>query len=270
MVAYFAITFTLSWGYWVIVLGFLSHQSLWWFLPGAFAPFVAAILVTGRLEGRQGMRVFMRRFILWRVGLRWYLIALVVLPFLAALSGFVLRDGSEQYQGSLGEVAATYVALVVFLTVLGGGQEEPGWRGFALPRLQERYGPLAGTVLLGLLWGLWHLPLFVFVPDYNSSGRDPAGVILTFAVFVVAGAVGQSLLLTWLYNNTGGSILLLMLAHGSLNAGRGFAASTQQATITVSLVLAVAGAIVALSTRGRLGYRKALPPGGSGDQALSQ
>ena len=270
LVAYFVATYALSWTYWLVVLGVLGHQTLWWFLPGAFAPAAAALFVTGQVEGRRGVRAFLRRVVLWRVGARWYVYALVVLPFLVGLSGFFLRDGSEQYRGSVVAVAATYLALVVFLAVLGGGQEEPGWRGFALPRLQERFGPLVGTVVLGLLWGLWHLPLFVLVPGYNSSGREPAGVILTFVVFAVAGGVGQSLLLTWLFNNTRGSILLAMLAHGSMNAGRGFASSDQQATITVYLVLALAGAAVAVATHGRLGYRGTPPVPDPRDEPASR
>jgi hypothetical protein len=99
----------------------------------------------------------------------------------------------------------------------------------------------------------------VLVPDYNSSGRGAAGVALTFVAFAVAGTVGQSLLLTWLFNHTRGSVLLAVLGHASLNAGWGFVAVTRQTSITVFLVLAVAGAAVAIATRGRLGYR-ALEP----------
>ena len=257
--AYFLLTFVLSWSYWGVVLGLLGRGGVWWFLPGAFAPSVAAVAVTALTEGRPGVRAFLRRFLVWRVGVGWYLFALVVLPLLVAVGGVLLRDGSEQLGGPVAAVVGTYLAYLGFLAVLGGGQEEPGWRGFALPRLQERSGPLAGTVVLGLLWGLWHLPLFVLVPDYNAAGRGAAGVAVTFVAFAVAGTVGQSLLLTWLFNHTRGSILLAVLGHASLNDGWAFVALTRQASITVFLVLAVAGAAVAIATRGRLGYR-ALPP----------
>jgi membrane protease YdiL (CAAX protease family) len=212
------------------------------------------MILTGLIEGRSGARAFLARFLVWRVGVRWYLFALVVLPLLVAVAGYPLRDGSEQSGGPVAAVAETYLAYIGFLALLGGGQEEPGWRGFALPLVQERFGPLAGTVVLGLLWGLWHLPLFVFVQNYNSAGRDPAGIAVTFFAFALAGTVGQSLLLTWLFNHARGSLLLAVLAHGSLNAGWLFVASTRQASITVFLVLAVAGAAAAVATRGRLGY----------------
>jgi membrane protease YdiL (CAAX protease family) len=260
LVAYFVITYALSWSYWAIVLGVLKKDSMWWFLPGAFAPFIAAVIVTGLAQGRQGLRAYFRRFVLWRVGVRWYLFALVALPLLIALLGLPFRDGSEGVTGTFVQVAGTYVAYVVFLSLLGGGQEEPGWRGFALPRLQVRYGPLLGTVVLGLLWGVWHLPLFVLVADYNSSGTGWAGIALTFAAFVVGGAVGQSLLLTWLFNHTKGSVLLAILAHGSLNTAQAFfVAMNREASITVFLLVLVAGLVLAAATRGRLGYGS-LPP----------
>jgi membrane protease YdiL (CAAX protease family) len=254
LAAYFVTTFALSWTYWGLVLGILGLRSLWWFLPGAFGPPVAAVIVTGLLEGRPGVRAFLRRFVVWRVGVRWYLLALVALPLLVALAGLPLGHASAQLGGPVAAVAGSYLASVAFLAILGGGEEEPGWRGFALPRLQERFGPLVGSVLLGVLWGLWHLPLFVFVPDYNSAGRGPAGIALTFLAFAMAGTVGQSLLLTWLFNHTRGSVLLAVLAHASLNAGWLFVAPSRPASITVFLALAVAGAAVAIATRGRLGH----------------
>ena len=181
------------------------------------------------------------------------MVALVVLPLVVVVAGSPFRDGSERLGGSLAPVAPTYLAYIGFLALLGGGQEEPGWRGFALPRLQERFGPAVGSVLLGLVWGFWHLPVFLLVPNYNSAGRDPAGIAVTFLVVAVAGTIGQSLLLTWLYNHSRGSLLIAVLAHASLNAGFVFVAMTRQASITVFLVQGAVGAVVALATRGRLG-----------------
>jgi membrane protease YdiL (CAAX protease family) len=256
LVAYFVTTYALSWVYWAGVLGFLGHQSLWWFLPGAFGPFVAATIITSFLQrGRAGLRSYLRRFVQWRVRLRWYLVALIALPLLVALAGLPWRDGTEQLTGPIVKVGATYLAYLAFLALLGGGQEEAGWRGFALPRLQVRHGPLLGTVLLGLLWGLWHLPLFIFVTNYNSAGHGWTGIALTFTAFTLAGTVGQSLLLTWLFNHAKGSVLLAVLGHASLNAGWTFFAMSRQASITVFLLLLMAGAVVAVATRGRLGYR---------------
>jgi membrane protease YdiL (CAAX protease family) len=256
LMTFLVVTFALSWAYWGVALGHLGRTGLWWYMPGAFGPPVAAVLITGLTEGWAGVRAFLHRLVQWRVKPRWYLVALVVLPLTVAVAGLPLRDGSERINGSIATVVITYVAWIGMLALLGGGQEEPGWRGFALPRLQERFNPVIGSLILGVLWGVWHLPLFLFVPEYNSAGRDVAGIAVTFAAFTLAAAVGQSLLLTWLYNHTRGSLLLAVLAHASFNAGWGFVATNQQASITVFLVLLGTGALVALATRGRLGLKK--------------
>ena len=254
VLAFFVLAFALSWAYWGLVLGVLGRTTLAWFVPGAFGPPLAAIVVTRVVDGREGLRAFLRRWVLWRVQPRWYVLALVGFPLLGLVVGWPFRDGSERFAESGLALVVIYLATWSFLVVLGGGQEEPGWRGFALPRMQERMGPLAASVLLGLLWGLWHLPVFLFVPGYNSAGPDPASIAVTALMFTAVGAVGQSLLLTWLFNNTRGSVLLAVLAHGSLNAGSGFVAPSQAASMAVFVSFGVVGLVVVAVTRGRLSY----------------
>ena len=252
--AFFVLAYLLSWVYWLVVLGIMGHDTLAWFVPGAFGPPLAALLVTGLVDGRDGTRAFLRRWVLWRVGVRWYALALVGLPALGLLVGLLLGDWSERFAGSGPSVVVTYLAVLSFLLVLGGGQEEPGWRGFALPRMQDRLGPLAASVVLGVLWGLWHLPVFVLVPGYNSAGSGVASIAASVLVFTAVGAVGQSLLLTWLFNNTRGSVLLAVLAHASLNAGWGLVAGPA-ASMAVLASFGVVGVVVAVATRGTLSYR---------------
>ena len=187
---FFLIAYLLSWTYWVLALGIMGRSTLGWFVPGAFGPPLAALLVTGLVDGRDGLRAFLRRWVLWRVGLRWYVLALVGLPALGLLAGLLSGDWSERFAGSGPSVAVTYLAILSFLVVLGGGQEEPGWRGFALPRMQERLGPLIASVVLGVLWGVWHLPVFILVPGYNSAGTSVASIAASVLVFTAFGAVG--------------------------------------------------------------------------------
>ncbi len=253
--AFFVLAYLLSWVYWLLVLGLMGRDTLAWFVPGAFGPPLAALLVTGLVDGRDGTRAFLRRWSLWRVGVRWYLLALVGLPALGLLVGLPFRDGTERFAGSSLSVVVTYLATFSFLAVLGGGQEEPGWRGFALPRMQERMGPLAASVALGVLWGLWHLPVFVFVPGYNSAGSGLASIAVSVLVFTAVGAVGQSLLLTWLFNHTRGSVFVAVLAHASLNAGDGFVAPGRIATTALLGSFGVVGLVLAVATRGTLSYR---------------
>lgn len=255
--AFFVLAYLLSWAYWLVVLGIMGRDELAWFVPGAFGPPLAALLVTGLVEGREGTREFLRRWVQWRVGARWYVLALVGLPALGLLVGLLSRDWSERFAGSGPSVVVTYLATLSFLLVLGGGQEEPGWRGFALPRMQERMGPLPASVVLGVLWGLWHLPVFILVPGYNSAGEGVASIAGSVLVFTAVGAVGQSLLLTWLFNNTGGSVLLAALAHASLNAGTGLVTG-QTAWMAVLASFGVLGMILVFGTRGTLSYQ----PGG--------
>ena len=110
-------------------------------------------------------------------------------------------------------MASTFATFLVFGFFSGPLFEEPGWRGFALPRLEEARGPLVGTLILGVLWGAWHLPQFL-VPEWaaQNGGSDP-GTILAFLVLVLTLAP----LMTWVYNRTG-SLFLTMVTHASINA----------------------------------------------------
>jgi uncharacterized protein len=96
--------------------------------------------------------------------------------------------------------------------------EEFGWRGFALPRLQERFGPLLGTLILGILGALWHLPLWLSNPEYHGAAADLIGISLPFFFLRYTGSyIGAAIIYTWLYNRTNGSIFLPMLFHASIN-----------------------------------------------------
>jgi membrane protease YdiL (CAAX protease family) len=265
--AFFVLAYLLSWSYWLMVLGIMGRDALAWFVPGAFGPPLAALLVTALVERWDGTRAFLRSWVQWRVGARWYVVAVVGLPALGLLVGLVSGDWSERFAGSGPSVAVTYLATLSFLVVLGGGQEEPGWRGFALPRLQERMGPLAASVVLGVLWGLWHLPVFILVPGYNNAGAGAASIAGSFLVFTAVGAVGQSLLLTWLFNHTGGSVLLAVLAHASLNAATGLVTG-RTASMAVIMSFGVVGVVLVFATRRTLSYQPGGHSVGTGPSAL--
>ena len=147
---------------------------------GIFAgPTLAAILVTAATEGREGVRRLLGRLVLWRVGVRWYLFALLGVPLIMLL-GFLAYVMSPPDLGALGGPAYALLYVLGFvLTMLLGGPllEEIGWRGFALPRLQRRYGPLIAAFVLGVLWALWHLPQFL-VPTWaaSSGGGGVSGI----------------------------------------------------------------------------------------------
>ena len=218
-------------------------------------PFLAAFVMTGAIEGREGVGRFLRRFVLWRVGFRWYLFTFVGVPVIAVLSVVVIPGVLGSFQG-LGALAPlSLLGIFVYVLFLGGALgEEPGWRGFALPRLQSVHGPLLGTLILGPLWALWHLPLF-FTPWNELTAFN-------VVVFVLA-TTCLAIMYTWVFNNTKGSVLIAILLHASFNASvTGILAPLFPAPILSDYGLlpilggfgALAVVLVAL-TRGRLGYR---------------
>lgn len=129
-------------------------------LPGAYlGPIFSAFLVTAVADGREGVRKWVGRLFRWRVGLRWYALALLGVPAALIVCGLVFTGGAIQAPPSMLFVMFVPGLIMQFLTT--GIAEEPGWRDLALPRVQPMFGPLPGTVILGLIWGVWHLPLFL-------------------------------------------------------------------------------------------------------------
>jgi membrane protease YdiL (CAAX protease family) len=226
-------------------------------------PLLAAVLVTAAAEGRAGLRRLRGRIVRWRFGLGWYLLALLAPlaiwlgTYSVALGGQPLVDLIRQ-PSLLLATFLPFVALGFFMPSLG---EELGWRGFALPRLQERFGPMRGTLLLGALHALWHLPMF-FTPNL---GPFTAGTFITFSLT----AVVVTVLYTWVTNRAGGSVLPAILLHASGNAASGLLNRLVPEELPLDgwarvfvedgWLAALGFGLVALAlvtlTRGRLGYR---------------
>jgi len=170
---------------------------------------------------------------------------------------FALPDGREALAtASLAGIPLAFVLYLVVGWFSGPLLEEPGWRGFALPRLQSVWGPLAGSLVLGLLWGAWHIPQFL-VPVWaaQTGGSDPA-TIGRFLVFVLALAVPM----TWVFNHARGSLFLAMLSHSSINASLAMLplAPTQQLDVGLITFGGVALLLI-VATKGRLGLPPLLP-----------
>ena len=151
-----------------------------------------------------------------------------------------------------------YLPAVVYVAVFTGMGEEPGWRGFALPRLQERHGPLIGTAFLSVLWAMWHLPNVLFG---GWTG-------LSFSLWL-AGTVASAFIYTWVYNNTADSILLAALLHGAINGGTtlvtGLLPGLDDALHlplygALAIGFSVAAVVLVVTTRGRLGYQAQRAP----------
>lgn len=176
---------------------------------GALAgPSLAAWIVIAVTSGGNGLREFFKRYVQWRAGVFWWLVVLFgVLIALNLVASLVLGLSIWiEFFNNLGLILPTYLLTLIVGVILGPLWEEPGWRGFALPRLQNEFGPLIGTTILGVMWALWHLPGYF------------GGWMTTNFIALLVYCIGFSLVMTWVYNNTRGSILLMILLHSSSNA----------------------------------------------------
>lgn len=219
---------------------------------GLFAgPFGAALLVTRIVEGRDGVRALLRRIVQWRAHPAWYLLALVAIPLATGVGYLLMSEGSLSLEG--GGIAPLSLLMGNYLIYLLGGpiQEEPGWRGFALPRLQERLHPLSAALVLGVIHCVWHAPLFL-TEEWDTPRQDP-GQLLAYLIWVVS----MSFVMSWLANGSRGSVMLAILGHNGINWALLAVATLTGQPVTSNWpgALGLAGlAIIAIfATRGRLG-----------------
>ena len=225
---FFAIAFGWSWLLWLpsVLISVTENQSLMYWMYdvemslglgliaivgifATFGPLVAAFTMTGLTEGREGVRRFWRRF--WDVRLAgvWLLVSFLLPVLLIALPRFIVVPLGYPLQ--LAWASQPLVLVGWFLNNLtrsGGMSEEFGWRGYALPRLQARWNALVSSIVLGIIWTVWHLPLW-FVAGSSQKGSS-------FWLFL-ANLVLLSVLYTWLFNNARGSILVAVVYHAMLN-----------------------------------------------------
>jgi membrane protease YdiL (CAAX protease family) len=210
----------------------LAYAFSWWAVPfGAFlpaGPLLATLVVAAVIDGRSGLRTLRGRLLRWRVGWRWYGVALG-LPLAVLLGAVTLNLGLGAPTSALDDLDPWYVLVLVFAVRLinpldGPLGEEPGWRGFALPRLQDGRSPLCASLILGLLVAGWHLPL-VFLP-----GEELAPVLLLATVAV-------TFVYTWIFNHTGDSAFMTLVTHaaeGTITLGAlGFVAADESRVATL-------------------------------------
>ncbi|MDO8680810.1 MAG: CPBP family intramembrane metalloprotease [Acidobacteriota bacterium] len=232
---------------------------------GTFAPSLVAVGLLAREGGLGDVRVVLRRLLDGQVQARWYVFAvgyMAMLKLTAAVAHRVISGAWPPFGTTPWLVIA--VAIVISTPVQAG--EEVGWRGYALPRLTARFGLARASVLLGVIWGCWHLPLF-FVQGLGNYGQS-------FPMFVL-GSTGLSVAMAWLYGNTNGSLLLAILMHSAVNQTVGIVPTRLAApgnpltVIDTSLITLLFGAVfgfsvvyflvrMSRSVAGRAGTREAI------------
>jgi uncharacterized protein len=203
LIAFFVLAYLLTW--WIYPL--LRYSPLLGIF-GLFGPALAAMIMAAVTEGKAGVKALLSRVVRWRVGLPWYAVALglpTVLSLATAGLSYLLGVSESVQVGVL-----TGIELVLFVAVVG---EELGWRGYALPLLLEKRSALTASLILGVLWGLWHLPTFL-VPGTPQYG-------LPLSAFVLL-TIEYSILMTWVFLHTRGSVLIATLFHGAINLSQGF------------------------------------------------
>ena len=211
--AYFVLTFAWSWTCWLlspVVKTQSPSLAAMLMFAGSFGPSMAAVLVVANAGGRAGLRAWFGGCLQWRIGWGWLALALLLPATITALAAalHIALGGSIRPSPAAGH--ALMAAANFFLVFLLGGPlgEELGWRGYALPSLQESFDWRVGSLGLGLVWGVWHLPLF-FITGTSQ-------VHIPLALFLLS-VVAMSVVFAWLVNRTAGSVVAALLLHTGIN-----------------------------------------------------
>ena len=210
VVTFFVLTYALMWACFITVAVSISSRTtpgIALVLLGAYAPSLVAVCLTARAEGAAGVGALLGRILNWRVGARWYLFAVGYVAAIKLTAAAVHRVIAGAWPAFGGDSWYLVPLAIAFSTPFQAG-EEIGWRGYALPRLAERFGIARASLLLGIIWAVWHLPQF-FIVDADTHGQS-------FTVFVIQ-VVALSVAMAWLYTGTNGSLLLVMLMHAAVN-----------------------------------------------------
>jgi len=214
LILFYAFAFLFSWMLWVPqalsdsnilkIPQFILSLSNY----GAWGPLVAALGLTYFFEGKLGIKNLFKRVFNFKIGLRWY--GIIFLTFPLILGGALLLSG-ESFSNIFTETnpIILIVGFFVILFTAGPLQEELGWRGYALDRLQEKWNALIASLIVGFMWGLWHLPLF-YMHRTDSYYEGPILGLMLSTIII-------SILFTWIYNNTGRSLMAMLLFHTMWN-----------------------------------------------------
>ena len=207
--SFFALTLALSWAVWIpgtLLLPDTASTAL--LFVGSFGPAVAGGMLTKAQGG--SLKAWLTDMARFRIGARWWLFAVGLPVALAAVSAVVYATWVGPLDlSTLSRRVPLWLVGLVAISLVGGGNEELGWRGYALPNLQRNYGALTASIVVGVVWAVWHLPLYV-LPGGLYAGRP----FSLFAPFVVL----FSVVMTWFYNSTGGSVPAAMVLHAGLNS----------------------------------------------------
>ncbi|MGE7674557.1 CPBP family glutamic-type intramembrane protease [Lysinibacillus sp. NPDC094403] len=268
LTSFFVMAYLFSW---IVLTPFILSQwniipktkifDVFFALNAFVGPMLAAYIMIRTLEGKGEWKVFIKGIWKLKVGLKWYLFALIVIPTVIYLGFVILNGGIPTFKGLTTQFYATYPIYLVVVFFFGGPfPEEIGWRGFALPRMQSKFGSLKATLLLGILWALWHLPHFLTAAQRGGPGSNISLFFYNFSIFIVL-CLAVSIILTWVFNSKQGNLFIVMLVHASLNTFGLIQPyltnpSLKESDLSVALGLGLFALIILIFTKGKLGYKQ--------------
>jgi membrane protease YdiL (CAAX protease family) len=266
VLTFYVLAFAISWGGILIVIGGpgairgteeqVARLFLFVMLAWLAGPSIASLLVTSLVDGRAGLRELLSRLLKWRVGARWYVVALLTAPLVYVVLSFALSLTSRAFLPNILTTSDTAALLLMGLAygLLGGGFcEELGWTGFAVPRLRQQYGVLTTGLIVGVLWGAYHFSVIY----WSSSPSGALGLVILLAQ-LFAWLPAYRVLMVWVYDRTG-SLLVAMLMHAVLTSGMLIltpmtlsGAPLLTWLLALAAVMWVAVAVVAVTNHGQL------------------
>jgi CAAX protease family protein len=212
----------------------------------SYGPTIAVLIMTWAAEGASGLRLLLGRLLPWRAGLRWYALGLMGPAVLAFVTGTL-----QEFLGATLQPLPGPAYYVVLMGVVGSlihalaNGEELGWRGYALPRLLTRYNALSASLILGVIWFVFHLPIM-----FTASGVGGSQTLENALPFLVS-TLALSVVITWMFNATRGCVLPIVLLHGALNTWPGVfvAEGRDPALVWVGIVPLVLLAVMVVLSR---------------------
>lgn len=223
-------------------------------------PYLSAYIMGRITEGKDSWLNMKKRFRRFKVGWPWYAFILFGIPLVMMFGISILPGALASFQGFPPGFPAKYIIYFV-IVFFGGGPlgEEIGWRGFALPRMQARYGALRATLLLGVLWTFWHLPHFLTTAQRGGPGSSLSLLYVNLPIFLLL-VMSIAVIMTWVFNHTKGSLFIAMLLHTSINTFSLILALFSAPIVTstdlpVAIGLGILAIAILIFTRGKLGYQ---------------
>jgi membrane protease YdiL (CAAX protease family) len=257
----YAIKFIVLIPYTLAAWGIISGNWTAAFVLATFGPFVAGIIMANLTEGKAGLSRLRDSVIQWRVGWQWLLFIFAGIPALVML-GIIIQPGTlAGFQGVTPVLLVSYPLNYVAIWFAGGGlDEEVGWRGFAWPRMQPRYGPLWGALLLGVVHCFWHLEEFLTPAQGGGPGTGWTPFVTNLPIFLLL-VLSFTIIITWVFNHTRGSLFAVISAHASVDTPQAALIPLFPAVGATGMILGftvglgVVALLILVLTRGRLGYQ---------------